>query len=98
MSYGEQYEYGYVPQTVGYDVRHQIAAIHVQQSPEESADQGCHDEHEIERPHVYQRIDKCGGDVGDIFAVAFREVALYVATPEYLFRRTDKADQYKGDE
>lgn len=38
----------------------------VKKSPDKSADQSRHDQHEIERPDVNQRIDGCGCEESEI--------------------------------
>ena len=60
--------------------------------------QRSHKQHEIERPHMYQRIEGKCDDNPHIDIPALGEAALHIAAPENLLGRTDDKQEQHADE
>ena len=83
-----------VPHGVGDDKGGEpLRAQTVEKSPEGSYHQRSHEQHEIERPHMYQRIEGKRDDKPHIDIPALGEAALHIAAPENLLGRADDKEQ-----
>ena len=96
---GEPYEDGGIPQGMAQEYgRKPVGKKPVEPAPGNAAHHGGHDEHEVQRCHMDQRVAGSGKEETHVGIVAQGEAALHISAPENLLGRPDEEEQQGADE